>query len=160
MRSAQLAALLVALVVACKGDPTAPPVTSTLTCANPQNPDEFVGCELTLEKEAGFKVKITHISTCEARGNTFRITAPVVETLTTDGCYDEVGKERVFPGPFPAGTKITAEAQSPPLLKPPSLRVEVSVEGDYPEWILHFEDGVDDDFDDLTFTLTTLPPEE
>jgi hypothetical protein len=157
MRSAQLATLLVALVVACNGDgPTEPPVTSTLTCEDPQNPGELVGCELTLEEEAGFTVKITHISTCEAHGNTFRITAPVVATLTTDGCYDDVGKELVYPGPFPAGTKITAEAQSPPLLTPPSLRVE----GDYPEWTLHFEDGVDDDFDDLTFTLTALPTGE
>jgi len=96
---------------------------------------------------------ITHISTCEAHGNLFRITAPVIDTLTTDGCYDEEGKELVFEGPFPAGTKISAEAQAPPLKKAPSLKVE----GSYPEWTLHFEDGVDNDFDDLTFTLTALP---
>ena len=153
MRGAQLAALVLAIfVISCGSDPTAP-VTAGLTCQDPSNSGGFVGCELELDEPAGFKVTITHISTCEAHGNLFRITAPVIDTLTTDGCYDQEGKELVFEGPFPTGTKITAEAQAPPLKKAPSLKVE----GSYPEWTLHFEDGVDDDFDDLTFTLTALP---
>jgi len=152
MRLAQLAALVLMLFVASCGDPTGP-VTAALSCQDPSNTGGFVACQLELEEPAGFKVKITHISTCEAHGDLFRITAPVIDTLTTDGCYDEEGKELVFEGPFPAGTKISAEAQAPPLKKAPSLKVE----GSYPEWTLHFEDGVDNDFDDLTFTLTALP---
>jgi hypothetical protein len=39
------------------------------------------------------------------------------------------------------------------LSNPPQLRVS----GAYPEWTLTYEDGVDQDFDDLVMTLTALP---
>jgi hypothetical protein len=35
----------------------------------------------------------------------------------------------------------------------PQLRVS----GNYPEWVLTFEDGADQDFNDLVMTLTALP---
>jgi PKD repeat protein len=132
-------------------DPKDPVVTS-LSCVDPSAPGGFVTCTLKLEAEAGFKV-VLNTTSCEAHGNIFRVTAPVSGTLTNDGCYEQDGKELVFAGPFPAGTEISAEVVAPLLANPPSLRVS----DDYPEWHLTFEDGADDDFNDLQMTLTALP---
>jgi PKD repeat protein len=129
------------------------PVITSLTCVNPSNPGEYVACTLLLEEEAGFKVVLTSTS-CEAHGNTFRITGPIQQTLTTDGCYDLVGKQLTSAGAFPPGLPgISAEVLGPQLANPPQLRVS----GSYPEWELTFEDGVDQDFNDLVLTLTALP---
>jgi PKD repeat protein len=130
---------------------TLPAVTS-LSCVDGSTPGGFVSCTLRLEQEAGFKVVINSIS-CDAHGNLFRVTAPVQGTLTEDGCYDQVGRELVFAAAFPAGTEISAEMVAPQLANPPQLRVS----GSYPEWVLTYEDGVDQDFDDLVMTLTALP---
>ncbi len=130
---------------------TLPAVTS-LSCVDGSVPGGFVACTLRLEQEAGFKVVLNSTS-CEAHGNVFRITAPVTETLTNDGCYEQQGKQLVFAAAFPAGTEISAEMVAPLLANPPQLRVS----GSYPEWVLTYEDGVDQDFNDLVMTLTALP---
>ena len=130
---------------------TLPAVTS-LSCVDGSAPGGFVACTLRLEEEAGFKVVLNN-SSCQAHGNLFRITAPVTGTLTSDGCYEQDGKQLVFAAAFPAGTEISAEMVAPLLDNPPQLRVS----GSYPEWVLTYEDGVDQDFDDLVMTLTALP---
>ncbi len=56
-------------------------------------------------------------------------------------------------GPFAAGTEISAEVIAPLLSNPPALRVE----GSYPEWTIKYEDGDDDDFNDLIMTVTATP---
>jgi hypothetical protein len=132
-------------------DPKAPVVTS-LTCVDPSNPGGFVACTLKLEAEAGFKV-VLNSSSCDAHGNIFRVTAPVAGTLTSDGCYEQDGKELLVAGPFAAGTEISAEVVAPLLRNAPQLRVS----GQYPVWHLTFEDGADADFNDLDMTLTALP---
>jgi PKD repeat protein len=128
------------------------PVVTSLVCADGTAPGGFVACTLTLQDEAGFKV-VLNDSSCEAHGNLFRITAPITGTLTTDGCYEQNGKQLVFAAAFPAGTEISAEMVAPLLDNPPQLRVT----GSYPEWVLTYEDGVDQDFDDMVMTLTALP---
>jgi hypothetical protein len=128
------------------------PAVTSLSCVDGSTPGGFVACTLRLEQESGFKVVLNSTS-CDAHGNLFRVTAPVVGTLTDDGCYDEAGKELVFAVAFPAGTEINAEVVAPQLANPPRLRVS----GSYPEWLLTYEDGVDEDFDDLVMTLTALP---
>jgi PKD repeat protein len=132
-------------------NPKAPVVTS-LSCVDGSAPGGFVTCTLRLEQEAGFKVVLDG-SSCEAHGNIFRTTAPISGNLTQDGCYEENGKQLVFNGPFPAGTEIGAEVVAPRLANPPRLRVD----GAYPTWILTYEDGADEDFNDLQMTLTALP---
>jgi hypothetical protein len=127
-------------------------VVTSLTCENGTTPGGFVACKLRLEEPSGFKV-VLNSSSCEAHGNLFRITEPVADTLTVDGCYADVGEEIRFDGPFPAGTDIAAEVIAPLLANPPALRVT----GAYPEWTLNYEDGVDTDFDDLVMTVTALP---
>jgi PKD repeat protein len=130
---------------------TLPAVTS-LSCVDGSAPGGFVSCTLRLEQEAGFKVVMNN-SSCEAHGNLFRITAPVTGTLTNDGCYEQNGKQLVFAAAFPAGTEISAEMVAPLLDNPPQLRVS----GSYPQWTLTYEDGVDQDFNDMVMTLTALP---
>lgn len=128
------------------------PVVSSLLCVDGSAPGGYVACTLRLEAEAGFKV-VLNSTDCEAHGNLFRVTAPVQGTLTTDGCYDQPGKQIVFAGAFPAGTEVNAEVVAPLLENPPQLRVT----GSYPQWELTYEDGVDQDFNDLVLTLTALP---
>jgi PKD repeat protein len=131
---------------------TSLPAVTSLSCVDGSAPGGFVGCTLRLEQEAGFKV-VLNSSSCEAHGNLFRITGPVTQTLTEDGCYDQVGKQITFAAAFPAGSEISAEVVAPRLANPPQLRVT----GSYPEWTLTYEDGGDQDFNDLVMTLTALP---
>jgi len=131
--------------------PRAPVVTS-LSCVNGTASGGFVACTLKLEQEAGFKV-VLNSSSCQAHGNIFRLTAPISGTLTDDGCYESIGKELVFAGPFAAGTEIGAEVVAPRLANPPRLQVS----GEYPVWTLTYEDGADADFNDLQLTLTAMP---
>lgn len=130
---------------------TLPAVTS-LSCVDGSAPGGFVSCTLRLEQEAGFQVVLNSTS-CQAHGNLFRITAPITGTLTSDGCYEQDGKQLVFAAAFAAGTEISAEMVAPVLSNPPQLRVS----GSYPEWTLTYEDGVDQDFNDMVLTLTALP---
>lgn len=131
---------------------TEEPAVTSLQCADGSAPGGYVACTLRLEDPAGFKVKIVS-SSCTAHGNLFRITTPVQDTLTTDGCYASDGTEIVHPGPFPDGTEIAAEVIAPLLDNPPALRVS----GAYPVWTLTYEDGGDSDFNDLVMELTALP---
>lgn len=131
---------------------TSLPAVTSLSCVDGSAPGGFVACTLRLEQEAGFKVVLNSAS-CDAHGNLFRITAPVAQTLTSDGCYDQPGKQITFSAAFPAGTEISAEVVAPLLANPPQLRVS----GSYPEWTLTYEDGGDSDFNDLVMTLTALP---
>jgi hypothetical protein len=137
----------------CGKDPAAPiqPVVTSLSCADGSS-GSFVGCTLKLTAPAGFKVRLAS-SSCRAHGNVFRITAPVLDTLLTDGCYAAIGTEIVHAEPFPANTEISAEVIAPLLDNPPQLRVT----GDYPEWTLTYEDGEDADFNDLVLVLTAIP---
>jgi hypothetical protein len=132
-------------------NPKAPIVTS-LSCVDGTAPGGFVACTLKLEAEAGFKV-VLNSSSCEAHGNIFRTTAPISGNLTEDGCYEQNGKQLIFNGPFAAGTEIGAEVVAPRLANPPRLQVS----GEYPVWTLTYEDGADEDFNDLQLTLTALP---
>lgn len=128
------------------------PVVTTLSCVDGTAPGGFISCTLRLEQQAGFKVVLNSTS-CTAHGNVFRVTSPVQNTLTNDGCYEPDGTEMLVAGPFDAGTNINAEVVAPQLEFPPRLRVT----GSYPEWILTYEDGEDADFNDMMMTLVALP---
>ncbi|MBA3657980.1 MAG: PKD domain-containing protein [Gemmatimonadales bacterium] len=121
-----------------------------------------VACSLILNQASRVSVKLTSRS-CTARNNAFRITAPVSETLFSDGCYNPaVGTAFPLNGGnmFPAGTALDAEVLSG------SLKLETSpalrVSGAYPTWTLSFDDGEDGtppepDFNDLVLTVTATP---
>jgi hypothetical protein len=145
--------LLFAGVAACGKDGTGPTeleVTS-LTCANGSG--DVIGCTLALQEPSGFKVKLESIN-CRAHGNLFRITAPIEDVLVEDGCYATPGVEMVHAGPFPAGTQIAAEIVSARFDNPPTLRVTGSYQTG---WTIEFEDGEDEDYDDLIMSVTAIP---
>jgi PKD repeat protein len=129
------------------------PAVTSLSCVDGSTPGGYVACKLKLEAPAGYKV-VLNSHDCDAHHNIFRIVEPVVDTLTKDGCYEtQTGKQILRPGPYPAGTEISAEVIAPFLANPPQLRVS----GSYPEWTLTYEDGQDQDFNDLVLTVTALP---
>jgi hypothetical protein len=99
---------------------------------------------------------------CDAHGNTFEITAPVPETVLTDGCYSPVvGIPFGLNGGavFEAGTRLQAQVVSGATnqITAPALHVT----GAYPTWTVSFDDGVggsvEPDFDDLVLTITANP---
>jgi PKD repeat protein len=130
---------------------------ATLTCNG-------VDCTLGLDKAATVVVTLT-TSGCQAHGDKFVITAPVVDTLFRDGCYAPVapadGSAFTLNGgvAFEAGTQLSAEvltgvagAESP----------QLQVTGSFANgWTLSFDDGFvgpgEPDFNDLVITVKATP---
>jgi PKD repeat protein len=136
---------------------------ATLQCESAPGTGEFASCSLEMLEDATVTVTLEGRS-CDAHGNTFRITAPIPETLFTDGCYaPALGQPFNLNGGavFEAGTRLEAEVVSGATnqLTAPALHVT----GAYPTWTLSFDDGVggasEPDFDDLVITVTANPVE-
>jgi PKD repeat protein len=133
---------------------------ATLKCEDAPGTGQFVSCDLVLDQDSRVTVNLESRS-CQAHGNTFQMTAPVPETLFTDGCYTP------NTGPFPlnggavfaAGTHLKAQVISGALNQVMAPALHVS--GSFPEWTLTFDDGVagasEPDFNDLVITVTADP---
>ena len=141
-----------ALVLGACSDSTEPPerIVTSLRC-EPGGTDEF-NCAMEFQEEGSLHLKLETF-TCLARGNTVRVLQPVQTVLSTDACYLPQGTTWDFAGPYPPGTMVEIEFASARLENPAGLRLE----GDYPEWVVNFEDGGDDDFNDLVLTVTVDP---
>lgn len=150
-----MAAVAVALAVAaCDNGPKNPIVTglcdeagSAVDC--PTIPDTV--------DQAYFTITLTSTS-CTAKGTTIRVTAPVSQKLTDDGCYEANGK--TWPvgsasSGFAGGTQLNFAITSDETGAPPSFHLT----GDYPDWSINFEDGGDNDFNDVVLTVhaTEIP---
>ncbi|HEY8257099.1 MAG TPA: PKD domain-containing protein [Gemmatimonadales bacterium] len=132
---------------------------ATLQCADAGNPNQFASCTLKLLENKKVTVTLTSRE-CTAHGNTFEITAPITETLFTDGCYNPAeGTSFDLNGGavFAANTELQAQviSGSTEQVVAPALHVE----GSYPTWTLRFDDGEDatppePDFNDLVITVT------
>jgi PKD repeat protein len=133
---------------------------ATLQCESAPGTGEFASCSLELLDDATVTVNIESRS-CDAHGNTFRVTEPIQQTLFTDGCYTpDMGPFQLGGGAqFSAGTRLEAEVISGATnqITAPSLRVT----GAYPTWTLSFDDGVggpgEPDFNDLVMSVTANP---
>jgi hypothetical protein len=134
---------------------TEPPerIVTALEC-DADAPREGLNCVMELQEPGGLVLQLETI-TCLASGNVVRITEPVDEILTTDACYLDSPGTWEYPGPFDAGTVVVVEFTSAQLKFEPG----VFVTGEYPTWLAHFEDGGDEDFDDLLLTVTVVPTE-
>jgi PKD repeat protein len=121
-------------------------------------------CALLLPQAS--TVVVTLVShDCEVHGNTFVLTAPVEETLFTDGCYDPITPDPLASHPlqggaaFDANTELSAEVRSGfSGTTSPQLRVS----GDYASgWTLEYDDGFvgpgEPDFNDLVITVKATP---
>ncbi|HEX3236145.1 MAG TPA: PKD domain-containing protein [Gemmatimonadales bacterium] len=130
-----------------------PTPAASLTCGD-------VACTLGLDQAATVVVTLTSRD-CEAHGNTFVITAPVVDTLFTDGCFADVNSPFTLNGgaAFPAGTQLDAEVLTGVAgAQNPKLRVT----GTFADgWTLEFDDGFvgpgEPDFNDLVITVKATP---
>jgi PKD repeat protein len=134
---------------------------ASLQCEDAPGTGTFASCDLVLEADATVTVTLQERS-CDAHGNAFRITAPVLETLFTDGCYNPaVNTQFNLQGGavFTAGTHLQAEVVSGATNQQTSPALHVT--GAYPTWTLSFDDGVggtgEPDFDDLVMTVTATP---
>ena len=136
--------------------PVTPPA-STINCVGG-------GCSLQLLQASTVTATLVSRS-CVAHGNRFGITAPVVQTVFADGCYDLVGSSVMLNGGqrLPANTVLAAEVVSglsgtTGLAYPPSIRVT----GDFASgWTLVFDDGYggpgEPDFNDLVILIKATP---
>jgi hypothetical protein len=150
-----LAAIALALAVAaCDNGPKNPVVTglcdeagSTTDC--PEVPNTV--------NEAFFTITLESTS-CTAKGTRIRVTAPVDKTLTDDGCYDTEGKTwnvGSASSGYAGGTQLNFSITSDETGSPPSFQLE----GAYPDWQIKFEDGGDNDFNDVVLAVhaTEIP---
>ncbi len=108
-----------------------------------------MGCTLSLDQSSGLTIELTR-SSCKAQNNTVRLKQPVDQILTSNACAEPVPMTWRVPGPFPTSTQIGFEVQSAKYDREPSLIVA----GTHPKWTVTFEDGYDNDFDDLVFVVT------
>jgi PKD repeat protein len=135
---------------------------ATLKCEDAPGTGQFVSCDLVLDQDSRVTVNLVDRS-CQAHGNTFEMTAPVPETLFTDGCYTpNTGPFQLNNGAvFAAGTHLKAQVISGALNQ--SLAPALHVSGSFPQWTLTFDDGVagvsEPDFNDLVITVTATPVE-
>jgi PKD repeat protein len=134
--------------------PVAPPA-STLNCVQ-----GGAACVLTLPVPSTVKVTLVS-SSCVAIGNQFVITAPVLETLFTDGCYAIAGSSFDLNGGLAFGPNTQLEAQVLSGLSGTSSLVtdpQLDVSGDFQNgWTLKFDDGAggagEPDFNDLIILI-------
>jgi hypothetical protein len=144
-------AVIVVVGSSCADDPIAPePIKSVLSCTEPNG--RRIQCDLLLEQIGGFTLTLTSRE-CLAHGNTLTLTKPTVQVLSSDACTLPPGTTWSFPGPYPVGTAVSLEILSPKLNHDPGLLAD----GEYPAWTLTFEDGFDEDFDDLILALHAEP---
>jgi PKD repeat protein len=130
--------------------------TADLTCTDAATPGTSATCSFTLPQAAAIQAVMTDSIPCQAHGDSFIFTAPVVDTLTADGCFAPAGTQ-VQLAAQPAGTQVTFQITSGLT----QYMTSVQVSGQYPEWTLAVEDAVGapfpPDFADMEVTLTVLP---
>ncbi len=139
------------------------PPAETL-CENPMNPGEFIPCTLPIEQTAVVTITLTSRD-CNADGNTLLITAPIQQTVFTDGCSETVGTVYQINGgtAFNAGTQLEVQVISGSN-DPERIAPAIRVSGTFATgWLLEFDDGEDPtgpgepDFNDLVLTVTATP---
>jgi len=136
--------------------PVAPPVTSLGCVSN--------NCSLNLTQAA--RVTVTLVShACSARHNTVVLTAPVNQTVFSDGCYDTTGVPVSIGGGqlFTAGTSLQFTMLSGTLSTSTiSFSPNLRISGDFAQgWTLKFDDGyggpAEPDFNDLVILVKATP---
>jgi PKD repeat protein len=134
----------------------APPAT-TANCAS-------ASCSLILTQAA--RVTVTLVShRCLAKNDTVVVTAPVMQTVFSNGCVDTTGVPVSIGGGtlFPAGTALQLSVLSGTL---PNTAIAftpiLKVSGDFSQgWTLTFDDGyggnTEPDFNDLILLVKATP---
>jgi hypothetical protein len=149
-----IGALMIA-VAACGGDkPVGPqqgqPTTTSLTCD--AGGGQTRACTIPLTSVGTFTVTLVNHD-CSAGGDVIRITSPRDTVLTDDACSVTPGTQWTFRGPFSSTASLNMSVRSTLVAFPPALRVT----GSAPEWQINFEDGADQDLNDVILTVKTSP---
>lgn len=148
-------------------------VTQAVTVASATSQDctstsTTVDCALGITQQS--TVKITLVSrNCELAGNRLAITAPLAQTAFFNVCGRTPGEEYVVRDAsgtgaalvIAAGTQLTLRffQGNPDPTDPPTGDPGIQIEGSYPTWTLHVDDGGaagspnEPDFDDAVFTV-------
>ncbi len=134
----------------------APPATS-LNC---------VGGNCVLNLTQASRVAVALVShSCAAQGTQVLITAPIAQTIFTDGCFDPVGTVVTLNGGtvFAANTQLqvavlSGSVPTTTIVFPPTIRVT----GDFASgWTLTFDDGYggpgEPDFNDVVILIKATP---
>ena len=150
--------LAAVIVLGCSSAEEVTRVPSEVECRNASG--TVIACDVQLEQAGGFSITLTGRS-CDATNNEVRLEQPasVAETITTDGCNEPIGTVWSYgeDAPFAAGTAVNLIIVSDQFNNPPGLRVN-EVQGSSPKaWRLDFEDGADQDFNDIVLLLQQQP---
>lgn len=131
-------------------------VPSEVECRNSSG--QVIACDVQLEQAGGFSITLTSRS-CDATNDEIRLDQPVSEVITTNGCNEPLGTVWAYgeATPFAAGTAVSLVIIADQYNNPPGLRV-TEVQGSSPRaWRLDFEDGADQDFNDIVLLLEQQP---
>jgi PKD repeat protein len=100
-------------------------------------------CTFNITSQANVTVTLT-LSQCELGGSRFSITSPIRQIVFFNGCLKTLeGNVYTLNGTFNAGTAIVAQftpGQADPGDPTPGPSL-IRVEGSFPRWILHIDDG-------------------
>ena len=150
--------LAVIVVLGCSSADEVQRVPSTVECRNSSG--TVVACDVTLAQEGGFSLTLTGRS-CDATNDEIQILQPAAAAgvVTSDGCNEPIGQVWSYgtDTPFPAGTAVNLVIIADQYNNPPGLRVTEIVGSDPTAWRLEFEDGADQDFNDIVLQLSQVP---
>jgi PKD repeat protein len=130
-----------------------------LVCRDAANPGDLTACAIVLDRAARLEIEVT-ARECGARGNTFTVTSPVVQTIWTDLCYDPpLGTVVTLSdngAPFAAGTVLVAEMISGATKQ--VIAPSLIVIGSTSPWQVQFDDGQVAPADlDILLTIREVP---
>jgi hypothetical protein len=134
--------------------------TEPTECRN--SAGQVIDCDIRLEEAGGFSLTLVGRS-CDALNNEILIDQPTVPdpVVTTNGCNEPIGTQWDYgtTTPFAAGTAINIVIVADEYANPPGLRVTElpAALGSLTSWRLDFEDGADQDFNDIVLLLEQLP---
>jgi hypothetical protein len=134
--------------------------TAPTECRN--SAGQTIECNIVLEEAGGFSLTLVSRS-CAALNNEVLIQQPSVPdpVVTSDGCNEVVGTQWDYgtTASFPAGTAVNIVIVADQYANPPGLRVtDVPPSGgSLKAWRLQFEDGADQDYDDIVLELRQVP---
>jgi hypothetical protein len=156
--------LAAAVMLGCSSaDPIDRVPTSPTECRN--STGAVVPCDIALDQAGGFSLTLVGRS-CDATNNEVIIDEPLVTdpVVTSNGCNEPVGTVWTYSGtttatPMPAGTVIDLTIIADQFANPPGLRVtDIPATATTPRaWRLDFEDGADQDYNDIVLLLQQVP---
>ena len=148
--------LAAVIILGCSSAEEVSRVPSEVECRNSSG--TVIACDVQLEQAGGFSITLTGRS-CDATNNEVRLEEPAADAgvITSNGCNETLGTVWPYPGPYAAGTAVHLIIVSDQFNNPPGLRV-TEVQGASPKaWRLDFEDGADQDFNDIVLLLEQQP---